>query len=77
MKNIILSIEGISCSACSNCLEKFLNNQNGVKVTIENVEVVDEHKIVSIKLDDNLIFAFADENVDLEKVCYRKRKIRI
>ena len=47
-----------------------LNNQNGVKVTIENVEVVDEHKIVSIKLDDNLIFAFADENVDLDKECY-------
>ena len=47
-----------------------LNNSDGVKVNIEKVEVVDNHKIVSIKLGDNLIFAFANEDVDLEKDCY-------
>jgi len=26
MKNIILAIEGMTCSACSNGLEKYLNN---------------------------------------------------
>ena len=30
MKTIILSIEGMTCSACSNGLEKYLNKQNGV-----------------------------------------------
>lgn len=30
MKRIILSIEGMTCSACSNGLEKYLNKQNGV-----------------------------------------------
>lgn len=30
MKKIILSIEGMTCSACSNGLEKYLNRQNGV-----------------------------------------------
>lgn len=30
MKKIILSIEGMTCSACSNGLEKYLNKQNGV-----------------------------------------------
>ena len=30
MKNIILSIEGMTCSACSNGLEKYLNKQNGI-----------------------------------------------
>lgn len=30
MKNIVLSIEGMTCSACSNGLEKYLNKQNGI-----------------------------------------------
>ena len=30
MKTIILSIEGMTCSACSNGLEKYLNKQNGI-----------------------------------------------
>ena len=30
MKKIILSIDGMTCSACSNGLEKYLNKQNGV-----------------------------------------------
>ena len=31
MKKIILSIDGMTCSACSNGLEKYLNKQNGIK----------------------------------------------
>ena len=31
MKKIILSIEGMTCSACSNGLEKYLNKQNGIQ----------------------------------------------
>ena len=30
MKSIILAIDGMTCSACSNGLEKYLNKQNGV-----------------------------------------------
>lgn len=30
MKRIVLGIEGMTCSACSNGLEKYLNKQNGV-----------------------------------------------
>jgi len=30
MKKIILSIDGMTCSACSNGLEKYLNRQDGV-----------------------------------------------
>ena len=30
MKKIVLSIEGMTCSACSNGLEKYLNKQNGI-----------------------------------------------
>ena len=31
MKKIILSIDGMTCSACSSGLEKYLNKQDGVK----------------------------------------------
>lgn len=31
MKRVILSIDGMTCSACSNGLEKYLNKQDGVK----------------------------------------------
>ena len=30
MKRILLSIDGMTCSACSNGLEKYLNKQNGI-----------------------------------------------
>ena len=30
MKKIILSIDGMTCSACSNGLEKYLNKQQGI-----------------------------------------------
>lgn len=31
MKKIVLNIEGMTCSACSNGLEKYLNKQNGIE----------------------------------------------
>ena len=31
MAKVILSISGMSCSACSNSLEKYLNKQKGIK----------------------------------------------
>ena len=37
MKKIILSINGMTCSACSNGLEKYLNKQNGVKSASVNL----------------------------------------
>ena len=30
MKKIILAIDGMTCSACSNGLEKYLNKQNAM-----------------------------------------------
>ena len=30
MQKVILNIKGMSCSACSNSLEKYLNKQNGI-----------------------------------------------
>lgn len=54
MKNIILSIEGMTCSACSNGLEKFLNKQNGVinasvNLVMANATIDFDEKILDIE----------------------------
>ena len=37
MKKIILSIDGMTCSSCSNGLEKYLNKQNGISKAVVNL----------------------------------------
>ena len=37
MKKIVLSIEGMTCSACSNGLERYLNKQKGIKQATVNL----------------------------------------
>ena len=37
MKKVILKIEGMSCSACSNTIEKYLNKQEGVNAIVNLV----------------------------------------
>ena len=57
MKNIILKIGGMSCSACSNGLEKYLNKQDGVKNASVNLVMAqatieyDEKKLDKSDLD--------------------------
>ena len=49
MKKTILKIEGMSCSACSNGLEKYLNKQPGVEATVNLVMAT-----ANIKYDNNV-----------------------
>ena len=51
MKKIILEVEGMTCSACSNGLEKYLNKQNGV--INANVNLVMAN--ASIDYDENIL----------------------
>ncbi len=51
MKKIILSIDGMTCSACSSGLEKYLSKQNG----IENVSVNLVMANASIEYDEKLL----------------------
>lgn len=53
MKIIILSIGGMSCSACSNGIEKYLNKQNGifdakVNLVMANATITYDEKILDI-----------------------------
>ena len=58
MKKIILSIEGMTCSACSNGLEKYLNKQEGIKQASVNLVMAnasieyDEKKLDIDKLNE-------------------------
>lgn len=58
MKKIVLNIEGMTCSACSNGLEKYLNKQKGVKEASVNLVL----ETLMIEYDDNVL-----SKKDLEK----------
>ena len=50
MKKIVLNIEGMTCSACSNGLEKYLNKQKGIKKAEVNLVMA----TALIEYEDNL-----------------------
>lgn len=51
MKKIILSIDGMTCSACSNGLEKYLNKQNGISNAVVNLVMAN----ATIEYDEKLL----------------------
>lgn len=60
MKKIILSIEGMTCSACSNGLEKYLNKQDGIKnasvnLVMANATVEYDEKKLNITQIEELV----------------------
>ena len=68
MKKIILSIEGMTCSACSNGLEKYLNKQKGIKqasvnLVMANASIEYDEKILDIPKIEKFV-----EKADIEKL---------
>ena len=51
MKKKILNIEGMTCSACSNGLERYLNKQNGIKEASVNLVMATAY----VEYDENII----------------------
>ena len=51
MKKIILAIDSMTCSACSNGLEKYLNKQNGIKQANVNLVMAN----ASIEYDEKIL----------------------
>lgn len=49
MKKVLLKIDGMTCSACSSGLEKYLNKQDGIKSAVVNLVMNN----ASIEYDDN------------------------
>ena len=56
MKKIILKIEGMTCSACSNGLEKYLNKQEGIINASVNLVMA------------NALIEYDDEKLDMKKI---------
>ena len=83
MKKIILSIDGMTCSACSNGLEKYLNKQNGIinssvnlvmaNATVDYDEnILDQEKIEKYVKEELNTFSF---NKDTDAYKYLKETI--
>ena len=51
MKKVVFSIDGMTCSACSNGLEKYLNKQNGIKSATVNLVMAN----ALIEYDENIL----------------------
>ncbi len=87
MKKITLSIEGMTCSACSNGLEKYLNKQEGVEEA--NVNLVLSNATIKYdekKLNQNDLDRFVKEagfksvgiyKFELEEKVSNKEKIKV
>ena len=56
MKKVVLKIDGMTCSACSSGLEKYLNKQEGVKVASVNL------------IMNNAVIEYDDKKIDLNQV---------
>ena len=56
MKKVVLSIDGMTCSACSNGLEKYLNKQEGIKQASINL------------IMNNANIEYDDEKLSLDQV---------
>ena len=54
MEKVILKIDGMSCSACSSAIEKYLNKQDGVKASVNLImqEALIEYDENKVTLDD-------------------------
>ena len=81
MKTIILSIGGMSCSACSNGIEKYLNKQNGifdakVNLVMANATITYDEKILDIpkiEILDNMLETVSKlEKEDAVFILYEK-----
>jgi len=56
MKKVLLKIEGMTCSACSNGLEKFLNKQEGIQNASVNLVMA------------NALIEYDEEKLDIKKI---------
>ena len=56
MKKVVLKIDGMTCSACSSGLEKYLNKQEGVKVASVNL------------IMNNAVIEYDDKKIDLKQI---------
>ena len=65
MKKTTLKIEGMTCSACSNGLEKYLNKQEGIKNANVNLVMA------------NALIEYDEEKLDIKKIESFTKKVEV
>ena len=81
MKKVILAIDGMTCSACSNGLEKYLNKQSGIKeasvnLVMNNARIEYDEKLLSLEDLDKFVerAGFKSLGIDTFEKEQRKNK---
>ena len=79
MKKVILSIEGMTCSACSNGLEKYLNKQEGivtatVNLVMNNASIEYDEKVLKLKDLDRFVEEAGFKSLGQDNLEFKEKK---
>ena len=79
MKKVILAIDGMTCSACSNGLEKYLNKQRGIKtatvnLVMNNASIEYDDKILSLDDLDRFVEKAGFKSLGIDKFELEQKK---
>lgn len=79
MKKVLLKIDGMTCSACSNGLEKYLNKQEGIKqasvnLVMNNASIEYDEKILDIPKIEKFVEKAGFESLGIDKLEKEKKQ---
>ena len=79
MKKVLLKIDGMTCSACSNGLEKYLNKQEGIKqvsvnLVMNNASIEYDEKILDIPKIEKFVEKAGFESLGIDKLEKEEKK---
>ena len=79
MKKVVLSIDGMTCSACSNGLEKYLNKQPGIKsavvnLVMNNASIEYDDKKLTLKDLDNFVLKAGFKSLGIDNFEKEEKK---
>lgn len=79
MKKVLLKIDGMTCSACSSGLEKFLNKQEGIKqaqvnLVMNNASIEYDEKILDIPKIEKFVEKAGFESFGIDKLEKEEKK---
>ena len=79
MKKVLLKIDGMTCSACSNGLEKYLNKQEGIKqasvnLVMNNASIEYDEKLLDIPQIEKFVEKAGFESLGIDKLEKEKKK---
>ena len=80
MKKVLLKIDGMTCSACSNGLEKYLNKQEGIKqasvnLVMNNASIEYDEKLLDIMQIEKFVEKAGFESLGVDKLEKEKKKL--